>query len=439
MTDALISEAKRSPAPGPADSGTRKKVFIACIHRPGFDSCVPKILISEKIHGARSLGHTRMSDYNLQRNWPLLKIIGCFESNSDARAAVDVCFDAMKTEGVIGPRDSLYKMRYQNYPFVAHPEEDDDSDDLNVDEDSSGDERMSYNTACKIKGLEENPILWSMFPFDMDLTQWALSEVFVASKQYNASCACAGGDEEIEIYGAFQSAAEARTAVDSEKVRVKAHVFQDYDEGEEDVPPLSPQEFPSTLIIPDKDIAENWHADGTGCISFQARSYSCGEGVDRASLRVQKVSNVPASKPIKLLAAAKSFLHTLVWLQLCSPQGIALFSFVQLPTPALSPFAAARVSGVLTRSERLRVVGCGFKGKLVRLLSLGMSRQCEQQRNSGASHKMMMRIAFRVAVRLFSARLAASVDSKSQSEKRARRAEDHEAETKRQLNWWGDK
>jgi hypothetical protein len=29
MTDALISEAKRSPAPGPADSGTRKKVFIA--------------------------------------------------------------------------------------------------------------------------------------------------------------------------------------------------------------------------------------------------------------------------------------------------------------------------------------------------------------------------------------------------------------------------
>ena len=49
MTDALISEAKRSPAPGPADSETRKEVFIACIHRPGFDSCVPNILISEKI------------------------------------------------------------------------------------------------------------------------------------------------------------------------------------------------------------------------------------------------------------------------------------------------------------------------------------------------------------------------------------------------------
>ena len=95
------------------------------------------------------------------------------------------------------------------------------------------------------------------------------------------------------------------------------------------------------------------------------------------------------------------------------------------------------MSGVLTRLERLRVMGCGFKGELVRLLSLGMSRQCEQQRNSGA-HKMMMGIALRVAARLFSARLAASVDSKSQSEKRARRAEDREAEKKRQLNWWGD-
>jgi hypothetical protein len=64
MTDALISEAKRSPAPGPADSETRKEVFIACIHRPGFDSCVPNIFISEK----NSFRYD--SDYNLQRNWP---------------------------------------------------------------------------------------------------------------------------------------------------------------------------------------------------------------------------------------------------------------------------------------------------------------------------------------------------------------------------------
>ena len=442
MTDALISEAKRSPAPGPADSGTRKKVFIACIHRPGFDSCVPNILISEKNRARYD------SDYMLQRNWPLLKIIGCFQCKKEARAAIDISFYAMKTEGVVDPRASLFKMRSENYPWVEDQcdEYTSDDDDFDSDDDERfflrDDERFPLEKVFKLVDSQKGaPTLWSIFPFDMHLTQWALSEVFVASNQYNASCGCAGGDEEIEIIGVFQGAAEARTAVDSKKEGVKAHVLQDYDEGEEDVPPLSPQEFPSTLIIPDKDIAENWHADGTGCISFQARSYSCGQGIDRASLRVQKVSNVPASKPTKLLAAAKSFLHTLVWLQLCSPQGIALFSFVQLPTPALSPFAAARVSGVLTRSERLRVVGCGFKGELVRLLSLGMSRQCEPQRNAGASHKMMMGIALRVAT--LSARLAASVDSKSQSEKRARRAKHREkiceAEKKRQLNWWGDK
>ena len=433
MTDALISEAKRSPAPGPADSETRKEVFIACIHRPGFDSCVPNILISEKNRFRYD------SDYNLQRNWPLLKIIGCFECKKEARAAIDISFYAMKTEGVVDPRASLFKMRSENYPWVEDQCNEYTTDNTS-DDDDFDDERFPMEKAFKLVDSQKGaPTLWSIFPFDMHLTQWALSEVFVASEQYNASCACAGGGEEIEIIGAFQGAAEARTAVESEKERVKAHVFQDYAEDEEDVPPLSPQEFPSTLIIPDKEIAENWHADGTGCISFQARSYSCGQGIHRASLRVLKVSNVPASKPIKLLAAAQSFLHTLVWLQLCSPQGIALFSFVQLPTPVLSPFAAARVSGVLTRLERLRVVGCGFKGELVRLLSLGMSRQCEPQRNAGASHKMMMGIALRVAARLFSARLAASVDSKSQSEKRARRAEDREAEKKRQLNWWGDK
>ena len=49
----------------------------------------------------------------------MLKIIGCFESERDARAAVDVSFYAMKTEGVVDPRESLYKMRDQDYPFIA--------------------------------------------------------------------------------------------------------------------------------------------------------------------------------------------------------------------------------------------------------------------------------------------------------------------------------
>ena len=411
MTEAQISEAERSTATGPADSETRKKVFIACIHRPGFDTCVPNILISEKIDVGRGCWRS-LSEYNLQRNWPMLKIIGCFESERDARAAVDVSFYAMKTEGVIGPRESLYKMRNEYYPFLAH--QDDDSDDISDDEDTSGDERISYETACELEILQQGrcPTLWSIFPFDMLLTQWALSEVFVASGQYNASCCCAGSDEYIQIFGAFQAAGEARTAVDSQKKQVAARLLHD---DEEDVLPLSPKKFPSTLLIPDKDIHENWHADGTGCISFQVRDYDAHSdcGIDRASLRVQKVLNVPASKPIKLLAAVKSFLDTLGWLQLRNSQKITL---VPLPKSVRSPFAGARVSGMLTRAERLRVVGCGFKGELVRLLSLGMGRQCELQNNAGASRKIMLGIARRVG-----AGLAASVNSKSQSKKRARR------------------
>ncbi len=433
MTDAEISEAKRSTTPEPADSETRKKVFIACIHRPGFDRCVPHSLISEKIQEGRD--DWRGLNYNLQRNWPLLKIIGCFESERDARGAVDVSFCAMKTEGVVCPRECLYKMRQENYPLIACEFDDDASEDLNNDDDSSGDERMSYETACELveKKFDESgpPTLWSIFPFDMHLTRWALPEVFVASQQYNASCGWGGPDEDIHIFGAFQGAAEARTAV------LESNLLQYCDNVKEDAPPLSPKKFPSTLLIPDMDIAENWHADGTGCISFQVRDRDIAQllsicGIDRASLRVQKVSNVPASKPIKLLAAAKSFLDTLVWLQLCNPQGIVLFSFVRLPTPVRRPFAGTRVYGMLTHAERLRVVGCGLKGELVRLLSLlsrtllspsthahkslGMGRHCEPQRNPGASHKMMLGMARRVA-----AGLAAPVNSKPQSKKRARR------------------
>ena len=356
-----------------------------------------------------------LSDYNLQRNWPLLKIIGCFESKKEARAAVDVSFCAMKTEGTVDPRASLYKMRYENYPFVACQ----DDDDVDDNDDTSGDERIPYEKADELVELQKGPTLWSIFDFDMLVAQWALPQVFIASYQNNASCGCAGSDEEIWIFGVFQSAAEARTAVDSKKEGVKAHVLQDYDEGEEDVPPLSPQEFPSTLIIPDKDITENWHPDGTGCFSLQVRDYDAHAdcGIDRASLRVQKVSNVPASKPIKLLAAAKSFLHTLVWLQLCSPQGVALFPFVRLPPRVRRPFAGAAVYDMsLTHAERLCAVGCGLKGRLVRLLSLGVGRHFEPQRNRRACHQMMQSIARRVA-----AGLAATVHFKSKSKKRARR------------------
>ena len=120
---------------------------------------------------------------------------------------------------------------------------------------------------------------------------------------------------------------------------------------------------------------------------------------------------------MKLLAAVKSFRDTLVWLQLCNPQGAPLFSFVQVSQPVSRPFAGSRVYDMLlTHAERLRVVGCGVKGELVRLLSLGMGRHCELQGNSSVGRKMMQGIARRVA-----ARLAATVQSKSESKKRARR------------------
>ena len=75
--------------------------------------------------------------------------------------------------------------------------------------------------------------------------------------------------------------------------------------------------------------------------------------------------------PLPLLAVVMWLHGTLVWLQLCNPQGVALFSFVRLPPRVPHPFAGAPVYDIsLTHAERLRAVGCGLKGKLVRLLSL---------------------------------------------------------------------
>jgi hypothetical protein len=387
-----------------------KKVFIACIHRPGFDSCVPNALISNQNWRA-------YSDYNLQRNWPLLKVVGCFECKKEARAAIDISFYAMKTEGVVDPQASLFKMRSENYPFV---EDQDEDEYLSDDDDTSDDERLPLEKAFELVDLQKGaPMLWSIFPFDMHLTQWALSEVFMVSEQHNASCGCAGSDEDITICGAYKGASEARATVDSLKEARADWLLQDFDEDtEEDVP--SPKKFPSTLLIPEKEITENWHSDGTGCVSFHIRSNGCACAIDRLSLRVQKVPNVRASKPIKLLAAVKSFLGTLVWLHLCNPQGVALFSFVRLPPSVLHPFAGARVYSMsLTHAERLRVMGCGFKAELVRLLSLGKGRHFETERNWAASRKIMQSIARHVA-----AVLAVCVKSKSQSQKRARRNHD---------------
>jgi len=110
-------------------------------------------------------------------------------------------------------------------------------------------------------------------------------------------------------------------------------------------------------------------------------------------------------KLLTLQALVKSSQDTLVLLRLCDVQGAALFSFVQAAPRVPRPFAGAAVYGMwlMTHGERVRVVGCGLKGQLVRLLSLGVGRHFEPQRNWRACHKLMQSVARRVAAGLAAA------------------------------------
>jgi len=84
---------------------------------------------------------------------------------------------------------------------------------------------------------------------------------------------------------------------------------------------------------------------------------------------------------LTLLALVKSHFDTLV-------QSAVFFSFVRLPPRLPRPLAGAQAYGMsLTHAERLVAVGCGLKGKLVRLLSLGVGRHFEPPRRT--CHKMM--------------------------------------------------
>ena len=110
------------------------------------------------------------------------------------------------------------------------------------------------------------------------------------------------------------------------------------------------------------------------------------------------------AEPLTLLAMVKSHHDMLVCMQLCNQQGVGLFSFVRLSPRVSCPFTGAPVYGMsLTHSERLRAVGCGLKGKLVRLVSLGVGRHFEQQRNWDACRKMMQMHARRMASKLMAA------------------------------------
>jgi len=148
-------------------------------------------------------------------------------------------------------------------------------------------------------------------------------------------------------------------------------------------------------------------------IKMSRRASASGGGVKR--MRQQLVEeDAPAlemavqPQPLMLLALVKAHFDTLVWLQLCNPQGVALFSFVSPPPRLSRPFAGAPVYDMsLTHAERLKAVGCGFKGRLVRLLSLGVGCHFEPQRNRRACHKMMQ-----FNVRHVAAGLAAAVRDK---------------------------
>jgi TPR repeat protein len=133
------------------------------------------------------------------------------------------------------------------------------------------------------------------------------------------------------------------------------------------------------------------------------------------SMSVAAVGPLAREDPLvtlTLLAVVKSHFDTLVSLQLCNPHGIAQFPFVRLAPRVSCPFAGAQVYDMsLLHAERLRAVGCGFKCKLVRLLSLGVGHHFEPQRNIRACHKMMLSIVRRVA-----AGLAAAVRDKPAKE-----------------------
>jgi hypothetical protein len=114
---------------------------------------------------------------------------------------------------------------------------------------------------------------------------------------------------------------------------------------------------------------------------------------------------------LTILIVFKTRFDTLVGMQLCSPQGVAKFSDVRLLPRVSHPFAGAQVYsrfGVtmpesMTQAKRLRTVGSGFKGSLVRLLSLRVVHYSEPQRNWRACRSMMQMTVRRVASRQLAA------------------------------------
>ncbi len=88
---------------------------------------------------------------------------------------------------------------------------------------------------------------------------------------------------------------------------------------------------------------------------------------------------------LMLRVVVKSYRRMLVGLRRYNQQDVASCPFASVPVYDMS----------LTHADLLCVVGCGFKSKLVQLLSL--NRNFEPQRDWRACHQMMQSIAQRVA------------------------------------------
>ena len=144
-----------------------------------------------------------------------------------------------------------------------------------------------------------------------------------------------------------------------------------------------------------------------GSVSGGAAKRHRSPPVEEVETALMPQLTTPATTPLMLLSFIKSFFDTLVFLRLCNPQGHPFFSFILIPPRVLRPFAGTQFTCMLfNHAERMHVLGCGFKGKLVRLMSLGMGNRFEPSTNWGACHKFMLFTVRRVVSKLMDAHRA---------------------------------
>lgn len=128
-----------------------------------------------------------------------------------------------------------------------------------------------------------------------------------------------------------------------------------------------------------------------------------GEAMLRLQQRLQSPHDwLRSPSALPMLVVGKALQDSLVSLQLCGTQGVALSSLVH----AGGPFSSALehgISSALARRERLRLVGSRLKVVLVRLLSIGVGRYFKPREKLSTCHKLMQVALSRVFAGLFAA------------------------------------